>query len=43
MNGALHDLLTELGIDHRYDHREGGHSWDFWDRSIQDAMDYLLK
>ena len=43
MNCEFDRLLTELGIAHRYDHREGGHSWDFWDRSIQDAMDYLLK
>ena len=43
MNCALDRLLTELGIDHRYDHREGNHSWDFWDRSIQDCMDYLFR
>lgn len=43
MNCEFSRLLTELGIDHRYDHRKGGHSWDFWDRSIQDCMDYLLK
>ena len=43
MNCEFDRLLTELGIAHRYDHREGNHSWDFWDRSIQDAMDYLLK
>lgn len=42
-NCAFDALLTELGIDHRYDHRVGNHSWDFWDRSIQDCMDYLLK
>ncbi len=42
MNCAFASLLTELGIDHRYDHRKGVHSWDFWDRSIQDCMDYLF-
>ena len=42
MNCSFSELLTELGIDHRYDHREGDHSWDFWDRSIQDCMDHLL-
>jgi S-formylglutathione hydrolase FrmB len=43
MNCEFDRLLTELGIDHRYDRRKGGHSWDFWDRSIQDCMDYLFE
>lgn len=43
MNCVFDELLTQLGIDHRYDHREGNHSWAFWDQSIQDCMDYLLK
>jgi len=43
MNCEFDRLLTELGIEHRYDHRKGGHSWDFWDQSIQDCMDYLIK
>ena len=41
MNNAFADLLTELGVPHRYDHREGDHCWAFWDRSIQDCFDYL--
>ena len=41
MNTAFSNKLTQLGISHRYDHREGNHSWDFWDRSIQDCFDYL--
>lgn len=40
-NCAFAQLLTDLGITHRYDHREGNHSWAFWDRSIQDCFDYL--
>lgn len=41
MNTAFAEKLTELGIVHRYDHRTGDHSWDFWDQSIQDCFDYL--
>ena len=42
MNCALDALFTELNFAHRYDHRTGNHSWDFWDRSIQDCFGYLL-
>ena len=42
MNCEFAELLTELGIAHRYDHRKGVHSWDFWEKSIQDCMDYLF-
>ena len=41
MNVEFSSLLTELGIDHQFDHREGGHSWDFWDQSIRDCFAYL--
>lgn len=41
MNTAFAEKLEQLGITHRYDHREGNHSWDFWDKSIQDCFDYL--
>ena len=41
MNNAFSDLLAELGVAHRYDHREGDHCWAFWDRSIQDCFDYV--
>lgn len=41
MNTAFAEKLAQLGIEHRYVHREGNHSWDFWDQSIQDCFDYL--
>lgn len=43
MNSRFAALLEELGADCRYDHWEGGHSWDFWDQSIQDCFEYLFK
>ena len=35
--------LESLGAEHRFDHRPGTHSWEFWDRSLQDCFAYLLK
>ena len=40
-NCAFSAHLESLGIPHRYDHRTGNHSWDFWNQSIQDCFDYL--
>lgn len=42
-NNRFASALEALGAEHRYDHRTGNHSWDFWDRSLQDCLDYLLK
>lgn len=42
-NGRMHELLDELGVEHRYEHSEGNHSWKWWDMHIQDALEYLLK
>ncbi len=35
-------LLTELGVEHKYDVSEGDHSWHWWDLHIQDGLDYIL-
>ncbi len=35
-------LLTELGVEHRYDQSEGDHSWHWWDLHIQDGISHLL-
>jgi len=34
--------LADLGIACRFDHREGNHSWDFWDQSLKDCFAHLL-
>lgn len=41
INQKFHGYLNENGIPHRYDHRPGDHRWDFWDRSIQDFLEYI--
>ncbi len=42
MNCALSQTLREKGAVHRFDHRPGTHSWEFWDQSIQDCFAYLF-
>jgi S-formylglutathione hydrolase FrmB len=34
--------LEKLGAEHRFDHRPGTHSWDFWDQSLRDCFAYLF-
>ena len=41
MNVRFAAHLEQLGATHRFDHRPGDHSWDFWDQSLQDCMDWL--
>jgi putative tributyrin esterase len=35
-------LLTELGIEHLYEHSEGDHSWKWWDKHIRDTLKYFF-
>ena len=35
--------LTAAGVSHRFDHRPGDHTWDFWDQSLRDALQWFLK
>ena len=42
-NNRFSALLSELGIEHKYEVSEGDHSWKWWDMHIQDAMDHLLR
>lgn len=41
VNQEMHRYLTAQAIPHRYDHRPGDHTWDFWDRSVQDFLEYM--
>ena len=40
-NCAFVKVLEVEKLTHRFDHRTGGHSWDFWDQSIRDCFEYL--
>ena len=33
--------LSRLNIQHRFDHREGGHDWRFWDQSLKDFLAFI--
>ena len=41
MNVRFDAHLKALGANHRFDHRAGAHTWDFWDQSLQDCMSWL--
>lgn len=40
-NGALHNLLETLLISHEYRVRDGAHSWDYWHKSIPEALAFI--
>ena len=37
-NRAFHRHLEQLGIAHEYAEFPGGHTWDYWDRHVQEAL-----
>lgn len=40
-NRKFHDLLSSLGVKHKYEESEGDHSWIWWDKHIQPGMKYV--
>lgn len=38
-NRAFDRQLTELGIDHHYAEHPGGHTWDYWDEHVREALE----
>lgn len=41
-NRKFSELLTQLGVEHKYKESEGNHSWKYWDMHIQSALHFLL-
>ncbi len=39
--GALHNLMSKRGIPHEFRVRNGGHSWDYWKRSLPEALHFI--
>jgi S-formylglutathione hydrolase FrmB len=37
-NRDFHKLLNDLGIDHHYAEHPGGHTWEYWDEHIKEAL-----
>ena len=42
MNKQLDARLTSLGIRHEFRVSSGAHTWDYWDSTIHDVLDWLL-
>lgn len=40
-NNLLHTQLRDLNIDHEYRVRNGGHSWDYWHKSMPEALRFI--
>lgn len=41
LNVKFAQHLEKLGVQYRFDHRAGAHTWDFWDQSLRDCMNWL--
>lgn len=41
LNVKFAQHLEKLGVQYRFDHRAGAHTWDFWDQSLQDCLNWL--
>jgi len=37
-NRELHAFMDGIGIDHHYAEHPGGHTWDYWDEHVQEAL-----
>lgn len=42
-NVAMKEHLDDLGYDLLYRETKGDHSWAYWDREIQNVLDWILK
>lgn len=40
-NSTLHMLLRDCGIPHEYRVRDGGHSWTYWRRGLEDGLLFM--
>ena len=38
----MHQVFTDLGVEHIYETSEGDHSWGYWDTFIQHGIKYVL-
>lgn len=41
-NRQFNRQLVDAGIDHQYVEFPGGHSWDYWDQHVGEAIDFHL-
>ena len=43
MNKAVHERLVSMGADVPFVEGEGGHEWDYWDRTICEILPWLCE
>lgn len=41
-NRALHAALTTAAVPHQYAEYPGGHTWEYWDDHVREALDFHL-
>jgi S-formylglutathione hydrolase FrmB len=42
-NRKVHEALTRLKVRHEYQEFAGGHTWDYWDLHVRDAIAFHLR
>lgn len=42
-NRGMHKLFTEAGIEHEYQEFPGAHTWEYWDKHVQEAIAFNLR
>jgi S-formylglutathione hydrolase FrmB len=42
-NRKLHDELTRADVAHTYEEFPGGHTWEYWERHIEDTLRFFAK
>ena len=42
VNREYRDLLCEIGAEHAYSESEGDHTWKWWDKHIQPALEHFF-
>lgn len=40
-NRALHAMLLERGIPHRYEEHDGGHTWEYWRAHVHSTLRFV--
>ena len=42
-NRELHFCLQAAGVPHEYSEFPGGHTWDYWERHLEDSLRFFAK
>ncbi|CCW34038.1 predicted esterase [Chthonomonas calidirosea] len=40
-NRSFHSYLAEIGYPHQYEEFPGGHDWSYWDRHVQETLQFF--